>query len=376
MGKERRPAHSGTSWRDQRGYWRAELKASGRRFTASSPASKAAALRSVRAKYAAFLKDGTEAQIARDHTTLAGYLDGFLEAVGRERKSSTKAAYGFALANLPPWLGAVRVAELRPAHVNEAYADLVQQGATTAALSKLHTVLGVALRRALREEPEAWRNLRVVLDAVRTPRHVPAERPHADAAQMLALLRALDGNEPYRTVVACCAYLGVRIGEALGLRWGDVAETAATVRLEREASHDNRKLEELKHRSQKRTMAVPAPLAAVLAAHRERQRVQGRAAPHDLLFPGHDYAKSGLPLSYSAVWVRIRKAADAIGMPGAAHALRHGHATLALGAGASVRDVQQRLGHASLATTARYLHAAGTGDKAVSEVVEKALPGG
>jgi integrase len=194
---------------------------------------------------------------------------------------------------------------------------------------------------------------------------------------MLALLTALEGHEPYRTLAALCCYCGLRVGEALGLRWGDLSETAAVLRLERQSLHEDRRLEELKHARQRRTMALPAPLVPVLAAHRARQGAQGRARAHDLLFPGGDYARTGLPLSHKAVWKAVAAAEERAGLPAgvALHGLRHGHATLALAAGASVKDVQERLGHADLATTARYLHRAGTGDAAVARRVGRALRG-
>lgn len=374
-GEPHRPAHAGSAYRDKRGYWCARLRHGDRLFTATTKAGKAAALRLVRAKHAQWLRDGRAAEFRNDRTTVAVYLERFLAAVGRERKPATKGGYARALAHAPDWLGRVRLVELRPAHVDRAQAELAATGASTATLRRLHTVLVLALRRALREEPDGWRNLRVVLDAARAPRHVPAERPHADAAQMLALLAALEGEEPYRTAVALCCYCGLRVGEVLGLRWGDLGETSPTLRLERQSLHDTRALEELKHARQRRTMTLPAPLVPVLAAHRDRQRAKGRGRPHDLLFPGGDYARSGLPLSHKAVYVRVAAAEGRAGLPAgvALHGLRHGHATLALEAGATVKDVQERLGHADLATTARYLHRAATGDKAVAARVGRAL---
>ena len=47
-----------------------------------------------------------------------------------------------------------------------------------------------------------------------------------------------------------------------------------------------------------------------------------------------------------------------------AHWLRHAHASHSLGRGAPIHLVQQTLGHASVATTGRYLHARPTDSSA------------
>jgi site-specific recombinase XerD len=55
----------------------------------------------------------------------------------------------------------------------------------------------------------------------------------------------------------------------------------------------------------------------------------------------------------------VKAAAARAGLPAevSAHWLRHAHASHALGRGAPTHLVQATLGHASVATTGRYLHA-------------------
>lgn len=57
--------------------------------------------------------------------------------------------------------------------------------------------------------------------------------------------------------------------------------------------------------------------------------------------------------------MRNLKAAARAGLPAevSAHWLRHAHASHALDRGAPIHLVQATLGHASVATTGRYLHA-------------------
>lgn len=84
--------------------------------------------------------------------------------------------------------------------------------------------------------------------------------------------------------------------------------------------------------------------------------------PDALMFP----ADSGEPLTQSAVYRLIRRVARAAGIPSwrylSPHSMRHTCATLALDAGAPIREVQHLLGHKSHDTTVRYDRARGRHD--------------
>jgi integrase/recombinase XerD len=143
---------------------------------------------------------------------------------------------------------------------------------------------------------------------------------HAASPRDRALLRVL--------------YLGgVRISEAVGLRWVDVAACWITV-------HGKG--------SKTRTVLLPEPLVEELIA----LRMPG-AQDVDPIFVG----RKGQPLS--SRWGReivTRTARRALTRRASPHFLRHAHATHAIQHGAGIHLVQQTLGHASLSTTALYLH--------------------
>src|SRR5262249_58360308 len=70
-------------------------------------------------------------------------------------------------------------------------------------------------------------------------------------------------------------------------------------------------------------------------------------------------AKSGNPLDQSQVLRIVRRASARAGNQKnvSPHWLRHAHASHSLDRGAPIHLVQATLGHASVATTGRYLHA-------------------
>ena len=99
-------------------------------------------------------------------------------------------------------------------------------------------------------------------------------------------------------------------------------------------------------------MLLPASLLRELAAYR------GDAPDEAPVFRSREGGASGR-LSPSQVHRVVKAAARRAGLSGAvsAHWLRHAHASHALDRGAPIHLVQATLGHASVATTGRYLHA-------------------
>ena len=77
-------------------------------------------------------------------------------------------------------------------------------------------------------------------------------------------------------------------------------------------------------------------------------------------------SRKGGHLDPSAVHRIVKAAAERAGLSEevSAHWLRHGHASHSLERGAPIHLVQATLGHASVATTGRYLHARPTDSSA------------
>lgn len=66
------------------------------------------------------------------------------------------------------------------------------------------------------------------------------------------------------------------------------------------------------------------------------------------------------PMSACNAWKRVKRAARLAGikdLPVSPHFLRHSHGTHALRRGADLATVRDTLGHESMSTTSRYLHA-------------------
>jgi len=90
------------------------------------------------------------------------------------------------------------------------------------------------------------------------------------------------------------------------------------------------------------------------AIYRARRRADGRDDPRPARTPDTD---GHIPADWfrNHVWKPALKAAD-LEIRVRIHDLRHAHASWLLAGGADIQVVKERLGHADIATTARYLH--------------------
>jgi integrase len=152
-------------------------------------------------------------------------------------------------------------------------------------------------------------------------------------------------------------FTGVRLGEALALRWSNVDLDGKVIRvreaLEQTTAHGIR-FKQPKSRAGRRDVSMPDVLVDALREHRKAQlelRLQlgaGRLPDDALLFSNID----GRPLSPIAVSVSWGRFAATIGIPEITlHGLRHTHASALIDQGVDIVTISKRLGHATPAIT-------------------------
>lgn len=213
------------------------------------------------------------------------------------------------------------------------------------------TVLHAALEHAAHAGmvPEGWPN-----PCVRIRRFPERTRVRdvLTATQRADLLRELrDGPlRPERSAghvsqhiadaLELCAETGMRAGEVCRLRWRHIDIPRRLLLLEGT-----------------KTGLSTRPLSqrAVDALTRiSWARFDSRPRPDDLVCPTSTGTEI-MRVNLTGAWGRLRRRIDgASTVP--LHGLRHGVATSLLESGARLEDAQRVLGHASIATTARYVH--------------------
>lgn len=164
-----------------------------------------------------------------------------------------------------------------------------------------------------------------------------AERilPEPDVHRMLGL----EEDPRNRAMLLLLYATAIRVSELCQLRWRDL-----------QAAGDSGQITVMGKGSKVRSIQVPGSVWSLLT------RLRQSATLDEPVFRSRK--KDGF-LRPLAVLRIVRKAARRAGLdvPVSPHWLRHAHASHALDRGAPIHLVQATLGHASVATTGRYLHA-------------------
>ena len=164
----------------------------------------------------------------------------------------------------------------------------------------------------------------------------------------LVQVRSLEaGMGSLGAAVITLAGSGLRIGELLGLEVSDVDFLRRTIRVQRQRAQSN-ELTPPKSKSSARTVPVGQTVIDALAAYlKAEDRKTGPLFVN--LF--------GRPLTYRQWKPLWKAAAESAEVKATAHALRHFYASALIAGGASVKQVQTVLGHASAVVTLRtYAH--------------------
>jgi site-specific recombinase XerD len=173
-----------------------------------------------------------------------------------------------------------------------------------------------------------------------TVRNRLAERilPEADLHRILSL----ESNPRNRAILTLLYASGVRVSELCGLSWRDL-----------QPNGDGGQVTVFGKGGVTRSVQIPASVWKLVTGLRT-----SKACTDDPVFQSRK-GKSGGRLRPVAVLRLVRKAADRAGIELAVspHWFRHAHASHALDRGAPIHLVQATLGHTSITTTGRYLHA-------------------
>jgi integrase len=210
------------------------------------------------------------------------------------------------------------------------------------------------LRRALNEALRWGLVARNVATLVQPPRVRRYEISPLDAEQAQRLLTAIRGDR-LEALFSVALAVGLRQGEALGVRWQDVDLDAGVLRVRHalQAVDGQLMLVEPKTTRSRRTIQLPSLAVGALREHRARQSVERTLAgdawtDQDFVFT----SQLGRPLHGATVTHRFQQLLAAAGLPRQRfHDLRHGCATLLLAQGVSPRVVMDVLGHSAITLT-------------------------
>ena len=289
-------------------------------------------------------------------------IQGFALHLAAERNCSphTRRAYASDLAQLVQHLGPDARPEAVQADDLRAFLAAGHRRLQPASIARKLATIRAFYRWIAREQPLA-RDPSAGLSAPKLPRRLP--RPlsvddcealvesHGGEPASLALLRD-------RALVELLYGAGLRVGEAVALDVRDVDLLAREVRV-------------LGKGSKERSVPLPQAAQEALGVWLTIRRQPGYQA--EPLFVSFRPGAKGRRLGERSVHRLLAQRARGAGVVDHVHPhrLRHSYATHLLDMGADLRSIQELLGHASLATTQRYLAVSAA---RLFEVYDKAHP--
>ncbi len=285
----------------------------------------------------------------------------------RDLKPRTRELYaGLLERRILPTFADVPLSTITAPQVRRWHAD--QGAATPTARSHAYALLRTVLATAVTDEliPTNPAHLRGAGMAKRVKQIRPATLP-----ELAALVEALPPR--YRALTLIAAWCGLRFGEVVELRRGDVDLAGGVLRVRRAVvtmRGGRRVIGVPKSEAGLRDVAVPPHLLDVLRGHLDEHAQPGR---NGLVFPAADGSSH---LTHNAVYKVFTRAREAAGRPDLRfHDLRHTGAVLAAATGASLAELMARLGHSTPGAALRYQHAAQGRDaeiaRALSALVER-----
>ncbi len=282
------------------------------------------------------VRTGTYSDPRRGRLTIGKWAPEWLDGQAHLKPSTRERYAGILREHVLPTWSLVQLADVRHSDV-QTWITRLAAIRSPATVRKIHRVLSLMLKTAVKD----GRIGRNPADGVNLPRVASAERRYLthDQVRMVA-----DACGPHRLVVLFLAYTGLRFGEMAALRVerldllrrrAIVAESVTLVRGVQTWGTPKG--------HERREVPIPRFLVGELAAH-----VAGKERG-DLVFTGEKGGALRAQVFQRSV---LAVAADQLDLTGLhPHELRHTAASLAIASGATIKVVQQMLGHKSATMT-------------------------
>lgn len=309
--------------------------------------------------------------------SLGAYLRSWLDESARPTISpNTYRGYDDAIALWSP-IHPIALGRLTPEDIERtANTMTATKGKTTRpAAPKTVRNAQIMLRRALGQAEMRGHVQRNVARLVPL-RRVPRSRPDPLTPERARAILAAVSGDRYEAAFAL-AMTGLRVSEALGLAWSDVDLRRRTVLVRYQLVGSGRRARRatLKTEASEAPVPLPAFVAARLRLHRMRQRHERPVIDINggLVFVTPD----GWAVNGSWLTKHFQALLTAAGLPHMTiHSLRHGAATLLMGAGVHPRVAQELLRHASSRTTMDiYSHVTGSQQREAADMLDQAVGG-
>lgn len=268
---------------------------------------------------------GTATSLRQQRTTLAEYVaaefwSGHYDTTSRPKRPATlRAAASRYTTYIEPHFGHRALVHITRVVIKDFAKDLADgkyHAPVTVACVVHGHVRNIRPRRAEKPSAKSQREVLLLLRAILAaaaedhylvenpfpPKIIPSGRPAAaaekkstrlDPQDVLKLVAAIPSLK-HRCIAATLAYAGLRLGEALALRWGDLDFRRGYISVERSADAKTREIGPPKTARGERDVPLDPALAKLLQTY--RKSLTRTPLPSDLLFPSGSDGAAQVPV--------------------------------------------------------------------------------
>jgi len=345
-------------------------------------------------------KDGLIADNKQTFERYANYVIGSKERTGIKHRTIVR--YKELLVRINAEIGHIKIADIKPQHLNTFYEKLAKDGMNKTTGGKLSNKTILEHHRLIRTIlAQAEKEMLIQYNSASkaTPPKVTYKEANYLEIEDIARILFYAGQEPLKKQVALnlLIFTGCRRGEIMGLQWSDIDFKNNLINIKRTSLYskdmgiyqDTPKTEQ-----SKRSISVPAKVMELLRAYKKEYNTKRLAlgtAWTDTGFilvqengkPMHpdtltDYCKS-FRVKYNKLIEQENKDRPKTNIlpllphinP---HAFRHSQASMLILSGLDCATVSKRLGHAKISTTTDiYSHIMKKADEKASNTLENIL---
>lgn len=240
-----------------------------------------------------------------------------------------------------------KLQELQPVHVQNLYKNLPTLSACT--INKVHKILKAMITKAC-ELDMIKKNIMNLVSPPRFERKEIKIFTPQEIERILSVCHETKRFQTYYPMILLAATTGIRIGEALGLRWCDVDSIKNEIFIRHSLQESNEIgsfLETPKTKAGIRKIKLTTEVATVLKKCRQSSKAIDIKQEQFVLTTRNNTPVK--PSNFTRAWKYLLRLAN---VPYRNfHVLRHTHATELLAAGVPIVEVSRRLGHSKISHT-------------------------
>lgn len=294
--------------------------------------------------------------------TMAGLFNKFLEYKETRIERSTYSKYQFQIIKLKEILGDLCLYSIEMGTIEQRLEKLSQMSLSTRTIKNYYATLKTIINWGLTRK---YLSSNIML-YVEPPMLEHKKRQVLNEEELKLFISTAKGYKHFLPL-KILALTGMRIGELMALKWGNVSlDESMIIKIVESVSSTLRYLKSTKTENSKRELELDWETIIELKNHKSRMSNLNRASEQDFVFQKDSCNEF---LDYKAILrakQRVLKKANLHHIR--IHDLRHGCGSIMLDKGASITAVAEQLGQVPATTAGNYSHALRKG-KSIADLV-------